>query len=82
MIAVVWAGFVAIAIVLNFLIEYLLKAVNAPDLVKDLTSPMSYGIPIMLAFTTTLTSVIDILKLTAAGFKYSDAREASSSNER
>ena len=81
-IVIAWAVFVAIAVVSNFLVEYLLNTVDAPDAIRNLLSPVSYLIPMAIAFAMALSSLFDIFKLTAAGLKPSDDNEAGSSNER
>ena len=73
--AVGWIVLLAIGIILNFALEYTLEAINAPDYIRDLLSPMPWIALVALATSMTITSVVDAVNLTKVGLKNPDERK-------
>ena len=67
--AVCFAILAVIVILLNLLIDYLLKDVS--DSVRNLVSPISDVLPVVFLVATAMNSVSDIIKLAIASLKSS-----------
>ena len=61
----------AIGIVLDFALEYTLEAVNAPDFIRNLLSPMAWIVLVVLGVAITITSIGDAVNLAKVGLKNS-----------
>ncbi len=61
----------AIGIVLDFALEYTLEAVNAPDFIRNLLSPMPWIALVVLGVAITITSIGDAVNLAKVGLKNS-----------
>ena len=72
-----FAVLAGIVILLNMLLDYLLKDVS--DSIRNLVSPVVDLIPAVFVLASAATGVIDIIKLTAASLKSSDKSGSGSS---
>ena len=63
-----WAVLIGIALFLNTALEYALKVTNAPEAVRSLLSPMSWGVLVIIGAAMTITSLIDVLRLIKVGW--------------
>ena len=61
----------AIGIALDFALEYTLEAVNAPDFIRNLLSPMAWIALVVLGVAITITSIGDAVNLAKVGLKNS-----------
>ena len=66
--AVNWAVLIGIALFLNTALEYALNVTNAPDTVRSLLSPMSWGVLVIIGAAVTITSLIDVLRIMKIGW--------------
>ena len=72
-----FAVLAGIVILLNMLLDYLLKDVS--DSVRNLVSPVADLLPAVFVVASAVTGVIDIVKLTTASLKSSDNSGSGSS---
>ena len=68
-IAIGWIALMAIAVVLDFALEYALEAVDAPDFIRSLFSLMLWITLVVLGLAITITSVSDAINLARASLK-------------
>ena len=62
-VAVCWLALMGIGVALNWALEYMFNATNAPAPIRDLFQPMTWGIPILVGVGITATSLIDVFRL-------------------
>ena len=62
-VSVCWLALMGIGVVLNWALEYLFNATDAPAPIRDLFQPMTWGIPILLGVGIMATSLIDVFRL-------------------
>ena len=67
--AIGWIALMAIAVVLDFALEYTLEAVDAPDLIRSLLSRVLPIALVVLGLAITITSVSDAINLARASLK-------------
>ena len=68
-IAIGWIALMAIAVVLDFALEYTLATVGAPDFVRSLLSRVLWAALVVLGLAIAITSVSDAINLARASLK-------------
>ena len=67
-----WVVLIGIALLLNTALEYALNVANAPEIVRNLLSPMLWMTLVTLVVAITVTSVVDVINLAKVGLKSPD----------
>ena len=73
--AINWVVLIGIALLLNTALEYALNVANAPEIVRNLLSPMLWMTLVTLVVAITITSVVDVINLAKVGLKSPDERK-------
>ena len=73
--AINWVVLIGITLFLNTVLEYAMNVANAPDVVRNLLSPMLWMTLVTLVVAITITSVVDVINLAKAGLKNPDERK-------
>ena len=68
-VTVAWCIMAATAIILNFVLNYLVSAFGMPEPVQRILSQLTLGYPIVLAIAILITGVIDVVNLTIVGIR-------------
>lgn len=71
-VAAAWCVMAATAIILNFVLDYLVSAFGMPEPVRRVLSQLALGYPIVLAIAILITGIIDVMKLTIVGIRGSN----------
>ena len=68
-IAIGWIALMAIAVILDFALEYTLATVGAPDFIRSVLSRVLWAALVVLGLAITITSVSDAINLARASLK-------------